>query len=143
MAKSHRCCSVTKSCLILCNFIDCSMSGFPVLHYHWSLLKFVSIELLMLFNHILSAILFFCLQSFPASVFFNELALCIMGPKFWNFSLSICPSNKYPGFISFSIDWFDFPAVQGTIKSLLQHSNSKESVLQSSVFFGHPWCLSW
>ena len=142
MAKSHHCCSVTKSCLILCNFIDCSMPGFPVLHYHWSLLKFMYIELLMLFNHIPSAILFFCLQPFLASVFFNELALCIRGPKFWNFSLSISPFKENPGLISFRIDWFHFPAVQGTIKSL-RHSNSKESVLQCSVFFGHPWCLSW
>ena len=68
------------------------------------------------------------------SVFSNELALCIRSPKYWN--LSISPSNEYPGLISFRIDWFDLLAVQGTLKSLLQHSSSKHQFfsLQSSLY---------
>src|SRR5574337_1114525 len=68
-------------------------------------------------------------------VFSNESALCIMGPKYWSFSFSIHPSNEYSGLISFRIGWFDLLAVQGTLKSLLQHHSSKASVLWHSVFF--------
>ena len=67
-------------------------------------------------------------------VFSNELALHIRWPKYWNFSFSISPSNEYSGLISFTIDWFDLLAVQGTLKSLLQHHNSKASILQHSAF---------
>ena len=76
-------------------------------------------------------------QSFPPSIraFFNELALCISWPKYWSFVFSINPSNEYSGLISFRIDWFNFLAVQGTLKSLLQHHSSKASILQRSVFF--------
>ena len=76
-----------------------------------------------------------CPQSFPASVFFNESALYIRRPKHWSFSLSISPSNEYSGVISIRIDWFDLLAVQGTLKSLLQHHNSKASILQRSASF--------
>ena len=65
----------------------------------------------------------------------NELALCTTWPKYWNFSFSISPSGEYSGLISFMIDWFDLLAVQGTLKSLLQHHSSKASVLQHSAFF--------
>ena len=75
----------------------------------------------------------FCLQSFPASVFSNESAFCIRWPKYW--SLSISPSNEYSGLISFRIDWFDLLAVQGTLKSLLEHHSSKASILGRSAFF--------
>ena len=68
-------------------------------------------------------------------VFFNELALCIRWPKYWSFSFSISPSNEYSGSISFKIDGFDLLAVQGTLKSLLQHHNLKASVLWHSAFF--------
>ena len=68
-----------------------------------------------------------CLQSFPESVFSNESVLHIMWPKYWSFSFSISPSNEYSGLISFRIDWFDLLAVQGTLKSLLQHHSSKAS----------------
>ena len=78
---------------------------------------------------------FFCLQSFPASVFYYESALPIKWPKYWRFSLSIRHSNENLGFISFRIDWFDLPAVKGTLKSLLYHHSSKVSILQCSVFF--------
>ena len=77
----------------------------------------------------------FCLQSFLASVFSNESVLHIRWPKYWSFSFSISPSNEYSGLISFRIHWFDLLAVQGTLKSLLQHHSSKASILQHSAFF--------
>ena len=81
---------------------------------------------------------------FPSiRVFSNELALHIRWPKYWSFSFSISPSNEYSGLISFMIDWFDPFAVQGTLKSLLQHHSSKASILQHSAFFilqlSHPY----
>ena len=73
---------------------------------------------------------------FPSTrVFSNKLALCIRWPKYWSFSFSISPSNEYLALISFRIDWFDLSAVQGTLKSLLQHHSSKASVLLHSGFF--------
>ena len=76
-------------------------------------------------------------------VFSTELVLCIRWPKYWSFSFSISPSNEYSGLISFSIDWSDLLAVQGTLKSLLQHHNSKASILRHSAFFmvqlSHPY----
>ena len=89
------------------------------------------------------------LQSFFFSirVFSNESALRIRWPKYWNFSLSISPSNEYSGFFSFRIDWFDLLADQGTLKSLIQHHISKMSVLQCSTFFivqlSHPYMTTW
>ena len=68
-------------------------------------------------------------------VFSNESVLCIMRPKYWSFSFSISPSNEHPGLISFRIDWLDLLAVQGTLKSLLQHHSSKASILWCSAFF--------
>jgi len=77
-----------------------------------------------------------CLPSFPASrIFSNELALWIMWGKYGSLSFSINPSNEYSGLIYFKIDWFDFPAVQGTLKSLLQHHSLKASILQCLAFF--------
>ena len=76
-------------------------------------------------------------------VFSDESALCIRWPKYWSFSFSISPSNEYPGLISFRMDWLDLPAVQGTLKSLLQHRSSKASIFQHSAFFtvqlSHPY----
>ena len=76
-------------------------------------------------------------------VFSNESVLCIRGPNYWNFSLSITPSNEYSGLISFRIDWFDLLVVQGILKSLLQHHSSKASILRHSAFFmvqlSHPY----
>ena len=76
-------------------------------------------------------------------VFSNESTLCMRWPKYWNFSLSISPSNEHPGLISFRMDWFDLLAVQGTLKSLLQHHSSKASILQRSAFLtvqiSHPY----
>ena len=86
---------------------------------------------------------FSCLQSFPASVFSNESVLHIRWSKYWRFRFSFSPSNKYSGLISFRIDWFDLFAVQGTLKSLLQHYSSKASILWHSAFFmvrfSHPY----
>ena len=76
-------------------------------------------------------------------VFYNESALCIRRPKYWSFSFNVSPSSELPGLISFRMDWLDLPAVQGTLKSLLQHHNSKTSILQHSAFFtvqlSHPY----
>ena len=101
-----------------------------------SLLKLMSIESVMPSNHLVLYCPLLLLPSiFPSiSIFSNELALCIRWPKYWNFSFSISPSNEYSEQISLLIDWFDLPAIQGTLKSLQQHS-SKASVLQRSAIF--------
>ena len=115
--------SFTQLCPTLCDPMDCSTSGFPVHHNSWSLLKLMSIELVMPSNHLILCCLLLLLPSiFPSiRVFSNELALCIKWPKYWSFSFSIFSSNEYSGLIFFRMDWFDFLAVQGTLKSLLQH----------------------
>ena len=117
--------------------MKCRMSGFPVLHHLPELAQLMSMELVMPSNHlILCCPLLFPPSIFPSiRVFSNELALHIRWPNYWSFSFSINPSNKYSGLISFKIDWFDLLAVQGTLKSHLQHHSSKVSVLQCSVFF--------
>ena len=102
----------------------------------WSLLKLTSNEL-MSHPTISSSVIPFssCPQFFPALVSYPVSQLCIRWPKYWSFSFSINPSNGYSGLISFRIDWFHFLAVQGTLKSLLQHHNSKASILWHSAFF--------
>ena len=102
-----------------------------------SLLKLMSIELVMPSNHLILCCPLLLLPSiFPSiRVFSKESVLCIKWPKYWTFSFRISPSNEYSGFISFRIDWFDLLAVQGTLKSLLQHHSSKTSILQHSAFF--------
>ena len=103
----------------------------------WCLLKFMSIELVMPSRHLILHHPLLPLPSiFPGiRVFSSELVLCIRWPKYRSFTFSISPSNEYSGLISFRIDWFDFLAVQGTLKSLLQHHSSKASILQCSAFF--------
>ena len=103
----------------------------------WSLLKFVSIELVMPSNHlILCRPLLLLLSVFLSiRVSSNDSALPTSWPKYWSFSFSISPSNEYSGLISFRTDWFDLLAVHGTLKSLLQHHSLKASVLQCSAFF--------
>ena len=105
----------------------------------------MSIELMMPSNHL---ILFHPLLLLPSifpsiRVFSNESALHIRWPKYWSFSLNISPSSEHPGLISFRMDWLDFLAVQGTLKSLLQHHSSKASILRCSAFFtvqlSHPY----
>ena len=102
----------------------------------WSLLKFMFIESVMLSNHLILCHPLLLLPSiFPIiRVFSNESALRIRWPKYWSFSFTISPSNEHSGLISFRIDCFDLFAVQGTLKSLLQHHNSKASILRRSVF---------
>ena len=123
----HFCCSVIQSCLILCDPMDCSMLGFPSFTISQSLLKLMSIESVMPSSHLILCHPFFLLPLiFPSiRVFSSELALCIKWPKYWSFSFSISPSNEYSGLVSFRMDWFDLLAVQGTLKSLLQHHSSK------------------
>ena len=110
-----------------------------------SLLKFMSIELVMPSNHLILCHSLLLLPSiFPSTRFFsNESALRSRWPKYWNLSFSISPSNEYSGLISFRVDWFYLLAVQGTLRSFLQHHSSKVSVLWCSVFFmvllSHPY----
>ena len=100
----------------------------------WSLLKLMSIELVMPSNHHCCPLLLL-LSTFPSiRVFSNESVLCIRWPKYWSFSFSISPSNEYSGLIFFRIDWFNLLAVQGTLKSLLQHHSLKASILWHSAF---------
>ena len=103
----------------------------------WSLLKLTSIETVMPSNHLLLCCPLFLLPSiFPSiRVFSNESALHIRWPKYWSFSFSISSFSEYSGLISFMIDWFDLLAVQGTLRSLLQHHSSKASILWRSAFF--------
>ena len=101
-----------------------------------SLLKLMSIKLVMSSNHlILCHPLLFLPSIFPSRVFSRESVLCIRWPKYWSFSFSISPSIKCSGLISFRMDWLNCLAVQGTLKSFLQHHNSKASILWCSAFF--------
>ena len=110
-----------------------------------SLLKLKSIELVMPSNHLILCCPLLLLPSiFPSiRVFSNESALCIRWPEYWSFNFSITPSNEYSELISVRMDWLDLLAVQGTLKSLLQHYSSKASILQRSDFFivqlSHPY----
>ena len=112
--------------------------------YH-TLLKFMSTESVMLSNHLTPATPFFLLPSILPSirVFSNESALCIRWPEYWSFSFSISLSNEHWGLISFRIDWCHLIAFQGTLKTHLQHHNSKVSILWHSAFFmvqlSHPY----
>ena len=109
-----------------------------------SLLKLMSIESVMLSSHLILCHPLLLLPPIPPSirVFSNESALRIRWPKYWSFSFSISPSNEHPGLISF-MDWLDLLAVQGTLKSLLQHHSSKASIFRHSAFFtvqlSHPY----
>ena len=102
-----------------------------------SLLKFISIESVVLSNYLILCHSLLLLPSiFPIiKVFPNELALHIRRPNYWSSSFIISPSNEYLGLMPFTIDWFDLLAIQGTLKNLLQHHSSKASILQHSGFF--------
>ena len=109
----------------------------------WSLLKLMSIESMMPSNHLIICHTLLSPSIFPSiRVFFKESALRIRWPKYWSFSFSISPSNEYSGLISFRMRWLDLLAVQGTLKSLVQHHSSKASILRHSAFFivqlSHP-----
>ena len=130
------CCSVAQSCPVLCYNMDCSTSGFYVLHH---LPEFAQTQIHWVgdaFNHLFLCHPLLHLSSiFPSiRVISNESVLHSRWPKYWSFSFSFSPSNEYSGLISFRRDWFDL-AVQGTLKSLLQHHSSKASVLWCSPFF--------
>ena len=113
-----------------------------------SLTKLMSIELLMPSNHFVLCHPLLFLPSIFSSirVFSNDSTLCIRWPKYWRFSFNVSPFKEHPGLISFMVDWFDILAVQGTLKSLLQHS-SKASILQCSAFFivqlSHPYMTTY
>ena len=129
--------SVIHSCLTLCNPMDCSTPGLPV---HHQLPEFTQIHVHLILCHPLLLLA----SIFPSiRVFSNESALHVRWPKYWSFSFSISPSNEYSGLISFTMDWLDLLAVQGTLKSFLQHHSSKASILWCSASFivqlSHPY----
>ena len=138
-------CPVAPSYLTLSDPMNCSTPGSSVLHYFLEFAQTYAIESMMPFNHLILCHPLFLLPSiFPnIKVSSNESDLHIRWPKYWSFSFSISPSNEYSGLISFRIDWFDLLAVQGTLKSLLQHHNSKASILWHLAFFkvqfSHPY----
>ena len=114
-----------KSYLTLCNPMDCSTPGFPVHHQLPELAQ--THELVMPSNHLILCHPLLPPSIFPSiRVFSNESALCIRWPKYWSFSFNISPFNEHPGLISFRMDWLDLLAVQGTLKSLLQHHSSND-----------------
>ena len=127
-------CSVV---LTLCDPMDCSKPGFPVLTISWSLLKLMSIESMIPSNHLILCHPLLLLPSVFVSIraFSNKLAFHIRWPKYYSFSFSFSPSDEYSGLISFRIYWFDLLAAQGTLKSLLQHHGLKVSILWCSAFF--------
>ena len=137
--------SVAQPCPPLCDTMDCNTPGFPV---HHQFPEYTQTHV----HHVDDAIQPSQPLSSPSPPAFNlckhqnvynESVLRIRWPKCWNFSFSISPSNEYSGLISFRIDWFDILAVQGTLKSLLQHYISKATVLEHSAFFkvqlSHPY----
>ena len=126
--------SVTQSCLTHCDPMDCSQTSLSITN-SWSLLKLMYIKSVMPSNHLILCHPLLLLPSiFPSiRVFSNESVLRIRRRKYLSFSFNISPSNQYLGLIS--IDWMDLLAVQGTLKSLLQHHSSKASILRHSAFF--------
>ena len=137
--------SIAQSCLTLCDPMNHSTSGLPV---HHQLLESTRTHVHQVGDaiqpsHPLSSLLL--LPPIPPSirVFSNESTLHMRWPKYWSFSFSIIPSTEIPGLISFRMDWLDLLAVQGTLKSLLQHHSSKASILRCSAFFtvqfSHPY----
>ena len=127
--------------------MDCNTPGFPVLHHLLVLAQLTFMESVMPSNHlILCHSLLLLTSTFPSiRVFSNESALRVRQPEYWSFSFNISPSNEHPGLISFRMDGLGLLAVQGTLKSLLQHHSSKASILQRSAFFivqlSHP-CMT-
>ena len=125
--------------------MDCSTPGLQSITNSQSSLKLMSIDSVMPSNHlILCHPLLLPPSIFPSNrVFSNESVLCIRWPKYWSFSFHISPSTEYLGLVSFRMDWLDLLAVQGTLKSLLQHHSSKASILWHSAFFivqlSHPY----
>ena len=124
--------------------MDHSTPGLPVHHKLPEFTKLMSTESVMPSNHLILCRPLLLLSIFPRiGVSSNELVFCVRWPKYWSFSFSISPSNEHPGLTSFRMDWLDLLAVQGTLKSLLQHHNSKASNIWCSAFFtvqlSHPY----
>ena len=115
--------SVAKSCLTLCDPMNCSTPGLPVITNSRGSLKLMPIESVMPSSHLILCRPLLLLTPIPPSirVFSNESTLSVRWPKYWSFSFNISPSNEHPGLISFRTDWLDFLAFQGTLKSLPQH----------------------
>ena len=128
--------SVAQSYLTLCDPLNRSTPGLPVHHHLPESLRLTSIESMMPSSHLILCHTLL-LPPIPPSirVFSNESTLCMRWPKYWSFSFSIIPSKEIPGLISFRVDQLDLLAVQGTLKSLLQHHSEKASILWHSAFF--------
>ena len=129
--------SVAQSCPTLCDPMNLSTPGLPV---HHQLLEFTQTHVHRVSepsSHLILCRPLLLLPSiFPSiRVFSDESGLCVRWPKYWSFSFNISPSSEHPGLISFRMDWLDLLAVQGTLKSLLQHHSSKASILRRSAFF--------
>ena len=137
--------SAAQLCLTLCDAMNCSMPVSLSITDCWSLPKPMSIDLVMSSNHLILCRPILLLPSiFPSiRVFSKKSVLSIRRPKYWSFSFNISPSNEHSGLISFRMDRLDLLAVQGTLKSLLQHHSSKASILLRSAFFtvqlSHPY----
>ena len=129
--------SVTQSSMTLCNPMNSARQASLSTTNTRSSPKLMSIKLVMPSSHLILCHPLLLLPPIPPSikVFSNEPTLHIRWPKYWSFSFSISPSNEHPGLISFRMDWSDLLAVQGTLKSHLQHYSSKASILQCSAFF--------
>ena len=137
--------SVVQSCLTLCDPMNRSTPGLPVHHQLPELLRFTSIKSVMPSRHLILCRPLLLLPPIPPSirVFSDESTLLMKWPNYWSFSFSIIPSKEIPGLISFRMDWLDLLAVQGTLKSLLQHHSPKASIVRRSAFFtvqlSHPY----
>ena len=131
-AVAHCCFAVAQSCPTLCDPVDCSTPGPPSFTVSQGLFKFISLESVMPSNHLILCCPLLLLPSiFPSiRVFSSESGLHIRWSTYWSFTFNISPSNEYSGLTSFRMDWLDFLAVQGTLKSLLQHHSSRAPILQ-------------
>ena len=140
--------SVSQSCSTLCDPMNRRTPGLPVHHQLPEFTRLTSIESVMPSRHLILCRPLLLLPPIPLSirVFSNESTLRMRWPKYWSFSFSIIPSKGHPGLISFRMDWLDLLAVQGTLKSLLQHHTSKASILLRSAFFtvqlSHPYMIT-
>ena len=144
LINTEHCCSVAKFCPTLCDPMDSSTQASLFYVTFQSFLRLMFIESVMPSNHLILCCSLLLLPSIFLSirVFSNESVPHIRWPKYWSFSFSISPSNEHPGLISFSMDCLDLLAVQGTLKSLLQHHTSKASILWCSAFFMVPTLTS-
>ena len=130
--------SATQSCLTLCDPMNCSTPGLPVHHHLPEFTQTYVHRVGMSSSHLILCHPLLLLPPIPPSirVFSNESTLPMRWPKYWHFSFSIIPSKEIPALISFRMDWLDLLAVQGILKSLLQHHNSKASIFRRSSFLG-------